>query len=103
MATLSPQDFKRASVNLETARIAWKELQRFFASGAVFAVSADLDLIEVAFQISEDNKAQVAQWLETGQVARVSDAQALAWFEADADVWAVVVRPYVLVQSSTLS
>ena len=31
-------------------------------------------------------------------IARVSDAQALAWYEADADVWAVVVRPYVLVQ-----
>ncbi|OIR10333.1 hypothetical protein GALL_76450 [mine drainage metagenome] len=98
MTALNQQDFKRASVNLETARIAWKELQRFFASGAALAVSDDLDLVEVAFQISEDNKAQVAQWLEAGQVARVSDAQALAWFEADADVWAVVVRPYVLVQ-----
>jgi hypothetical protein len=98
MTALSQQDFKRASVNLETARIAWKELQRFFAGGAALAVSDDLDLVEVAFQISEDNKAQVAQWLEAGQVARVSDAQALTWFEADADVWAVVVRPYVLVQ-----
>ena len=98
MATLSPQDFKRASVNLETARIAWKELQRFFASGAAFSVDAGLDLVEVAFQISEDNKAQVAQWLESGRVARVSDAQALAWYEADAEVWAVVVRPHVLVQ-----
>jgi hypothetical protein len=99
MTTLSPQDLKRASVNLETARIAWKELQRYFASGAAIMVSADLDLVEVAFQISEDNKTQVAQWMETGQIVRVSDDQALAWYEADADVWAVVVRPYVLVQA----
>lgn len=96
---MSEQDFKRASVNLETAQIAWRELQRFFANGSAIKVSDDLDLVEVAFQISEDNRAQVQQWMESGQLARVADAQALAWYEADALVWAVVVRPYVLVQS----
>ncbi len=44
MRTLNQQDIKRANVNLETARIAWKELQRYFASGVAIAVSADLDL-----------------------------------------------------------
>jgi hypothetical protein len=99
MSKLDSPDFKRASVNLETARIAWKELQRFFASGSAIHVSAELDLVEVAFQISEDNKDQVAAWMNAGQIGRVSDAQALAWYESDADVWAVVVRPYVLVQA----
>jgi hypothetical protein len=100
MGTLSQQDIDRLNINLETARIAWKELQPYFASGAALFVSDGLDLVDVAVQISKDNKAQVAQWLEAGQIARVSDAQALAWYEADADVWAVVVRPYVLVQSA---
>src|SRR5512146_877671 len=100
MGTLSQQDIDRLNINLETARIAWKELQRYFASGAALFVSDGLDLVDVAVQISKDNKAQVAQWLEAGQIARVTDAQALAWYEADADVWAVVVRPYVLVQAA---
>lgn len=100
MSTHDKEEIYRAKMNLETSRIAWKELQRFFASGAALAVSAELDLVEVAFQISEDNKAQVAQWMSAGQIGRVSDEQALAWYEADADVWAVVVSPYVLVQSS---
>jgi len=98
MAMPTPQDIKRASVNLETAQIAWRELQAFFASGATVAVSPELDLVEVAFQVSEDNAAQVAQWMSSGQLARVTDAQAKAWYEADAEVWAVVARPYVLVQ-----
>jgi hypothetical protein len=98
MTTPTQQQILRAKVNLETSRIAWKELQRFFASGGAIAVSSDLDLVEVAFQISEDNKQQVAQWLSGGKIGPVSDAQALAWYEADADVWAVVVSPYVLVQ-----
>ena len=100
MSKMNEQDFKRASVNLETAQIAWKELQRFFASGAAIAVSPQLDLVEVAFQISEDNADQVAQWMQAGLLGRVSDQQALVWYEANAVVWAVVARPYVLVQGS---
>jgi hypothetical protein len=88
----------RSKLNQETSRISWRELQRFFASGAAIAVSAELDLIEVGFQISADNRQQVAQWLQAEQVAPVSDEQALAWYEADTMVWAVVVSPYVLVQ-----
>jgi hypothetical protein len=100
MSKMTQQEFDRAKVNLETARIAWKELQRFFANGSAIYVNEALDLVDVAFQISEDNKEQVSQWMTGGQIARVSDAQALAWYEADADVWAVVVRPYVLVQQA---
>ena len=93
------REIHRAKVNLETSRIAWKELQRFFASGAAIAVSVGLDLVEVAYQISQDNKAQVEQWLIAGQIGKVTDEQALAWHEADAELWAVVVSPYVLVQA----
>lgn len=87
-------------MNLETSRIAWKELQRFFASGAALSVSNKLDLVEVALQISEDNKAQVEQWLVSGQIGKVREEQAKAWYEADAEMWAVVVSPYVLVQAA---
>ena len=94
-----PQEIFRAKVNLETSRIAWKELQRFFASGVAVAVDAELDLVEVAYQFSKDNKAQVERWLLTGKVGKVSDTQAAAWVESDAEMWAVVVSPWVLVQA----
>ena len=88
----------RAKINLETSKIAWKELQRFFAGGKALMVSAELDLVEAAFQISEDNVAQIRQWMTAGQLTRVPDEQARQWVEADALVWAVVVSPWVLVQ-----
>lgn len=100
MTTLSQQEIDRINLNLETSRIAWEELQRFFASGKAIFVSDTLDLIDVAIQISRDNKEQVEQWMESRLVTPVSDVQAQAWFEANAEVWAVVVRPYVLVQSA---
>lgn len=90
----------RGQINLETAQIAWRELQRFFASGATIFVGPELDLVEVAYQIAKDNATQVAEWMEQGQIARVTDEQALAWHEADALVWAVVARPYVLIQEN---
>jgi len=88
----------RAKVNLETAQIAWKELQRFFASGSALKVSSDLDLVEVAYQMSQDNAAKIRQWMAEGRFGKVTDEQAAAWIEADLQVWAVVVSPWVLVQ-----
>ncbi|RJG07559.1 DUF2288 domain-containing protein [Noviherbaspirillum cavernae] len=88
----------RARLNLETARIPWSELQRHFASGTMIAVSDDLDLIEVAARIAGDDKESVSQWMAQGRVTKVSDQLATAWFEADASLWAVVVKPWILVQ-----
>ena len=88
----------REKVNLETSRIPWNELQRFFASGSAVFVASSLDLVEVAHQFSIDNKQQVAEWLEAHLVELVSDQQALEWLEVDAEVWAVVVKPWILVQ-----
>ena len=88
----------RAKVNMETSRIAWKELQKFFAGGSAVEVSPELDLIEVAYQMHSDNKIQFKQWLEHGLVEKVSDERALAWLNSDAELWAVVVSPWVLVQ-----
>ena len=89
---------KRAVINAETAKIAWAELQRFFAQGLAMAVSPKLDLVEVALQVSEDNKEQVEAWVEEGLFGPVTDAQALEWLEAKALMWAVVVKPWILVQ-----
>ncbi len=91
-------DIAREKVNLETSQIAWKELQRFFANGTAVFVAPDLDLVDVAYQFSIDNKDRVASWMQNNQLALVSDQQATNWFAADAEVWAVVVKPWILVQ-----
>lgn len=94
-------DILRANLNRETARIEWKELLRFFAAGTVIAVNEELDLVEVAIQISNDNKALIEQWMFAKRVGKVSDAQAKGWLETDAILWTVVVRPWILVQQAT--
>ena len=88
----------RAKINGETARMQWTELQRFFASGAMISVSDELDLIDVAVCIASDDKHAVQQWMSEGRVARVSDTQAQTWLESNAELWTVVVKPWILVQ-----
>ena len=90
-----------ARINAETARIAWRELQRFFAQGHAIYVSPDLDLVDVALQMQRDNQATIESWLASARLAPVSDAQALDWFANDATHWCVVVKPWVLVQPAT--
>jgi hypothetical protein len=88
----------RLKINRETARLPWTELLKHFAAGNVVFVSKELDLIDVAVRISHDDKASIAQWMDDGKIAKVSDHQAASWLEADATLWAVVVSPFVLVQ-----
>jgi hypothetical protein len=87
-----------AKLNGETARIPWKELQRYFASGLVIQVNEELDLVEVATRVAKDDTVTVSQWMTENRLGKVDDEQAQAWLETDAQVWAVVVRPWILVQ-----
>jgi hypothetical protein len=98
MSELSKQEIFRAKVNLETAQMPWRDMQRYFAGGAALFVSAELDLVETAFQMSEDNAVLIGQWMSQGQFGKVTDEQARTWLDTDAMLWAVVVSPWVLVQ-----
>lgn len=82
----------------QTARVPWRELQPHYARGAVVSVSSQCDLVEVAVQLGMDNTSAFQAWIESGAVAAVDDEQALSWFESDAELWAVVAAPWVLVQ-----
>lgn len=91
----------RETLNLETARITWKELEVFYAAGNVISVSPKLDLINVALVITQDNSEQLKTWTEQGLVDAVTDDQAKTFHENQASVWAVVIKPWILIQAVT--
>jgi len=93
----SPDEIK-ARLNLETSRIHWHELQTYYARGQVVRVAPDLDLLDVASELAADNKARFEQWLSGGQVGDVAPDLARAWYDRNAELWAVVIAPWVLVQ-----
>ncbi|ODS23409.1 hypothetical protein AB835_08980 [Candidatus Endobugula sertula] len=92
--TLSIHD----KINRETARIPWAELATHFAAGHLITVSSELDLIDVAQALAKDNTAHFQAWIGSGQVMSTSDSQAIEWQADNKELWAVVIKPWILVQ-----
>jgi len=82
----------------QTARIRWRELELHYARGRMVVVAPELDLVEVAVQLGMDNTACFQDWIGAGSVAQVSAGQASDWHASNAELWAVVAAPWVLVQ-----
>lgn len=82
----------------ETGKIEWKLLAPQFESGDLIMVENPLDLVMVAYCFAEDDTTQVAAWLESGQVAKITPEQASPWHDENPLFWAVVVAPWVLIQ-----
>lgn len=92
-----------ARINLETAQMPWSELLRYFAGGHVIHVDDALDLVDVAARFSMDDVQAVQDWIAAGRLSKVSDEQARLWLDAEAALWTVVARPWVLVQEKKLA
>ena len=92
------RELERSKIISETAKIPWLDLQRFFASGKVIWIARSLDLVEVALALQHDDVQSVSNWTENQQLAAVSDDQARQWVSGDSLLWAVAIKPWVLVQ-----
>ncbi len=88
----------RRTLNLETGKLSWRELQRHFARGAVIVVARELDLIDVAVAFVQDDEAQTKAWIRRRQIAPASDGDAQHWQQQASVFWSLVVAPWVLVQ-----
>ena len=87
-------------LNLETAQIAWCDLQRLFASGVLVVVDRSLDLLDVADCFVTDDKDRIALLMERAMVRKADMSDAEKWNEMNAVLWAVVVAPWALVQET---
>ncbi len=96
----TPSERLRAKLNLETARIAWTELQRPFARGVVIKVAPGMDLVDAAAHVARNDAAAVQEWLADGRIARAEACDAKDWHARQPAFWAVVVAPWVLIQET---
>ena len=85
-------------LNGETSKVAWSEMQKFFADGSTVYVDTSLDLVDTAAEMSLDNTELLKSLMSQGKVVPVVEEQALQWFEQDIMVWVVVIPPWVLIQ-----
>lgn len=97
-STTERETMLRQEYHSQTSRIHWHDLQTYYAHGSVVCIASDLNLVDVAVQLGLDNTSRFQGWIESGEVAAVSEQQALAWYETNEELWAVVAAPWVLVQ-----
>ncbi len=76
----------------------WKALRAHYERGAVFIATADIDLIDVALRIAEDDIASVEKWVRDGKLVRPTPKDAKRWEEKGPELTALIVSPFVLVQ-----
>lgn len=81
-----------------TAQIEWKDLEPNFARGELLVVDGALDLVAVAQAFIDDDSAAVKSWMQSNQLTSATDQQAVDWQARNPTLWAVVIRPWVLVQ-----
>jgi hypothetical protein len=90
---------EKAKIVAQTAKIPWKDLEKFYAQGKLILVSDTLNIVDVGYSISLDDATKIIEWMEQGLLVKEFNNQAKAWHNEDAGVWSVVIHPWVLVQS----
>ncbi|WP_455365516.1 DUF2288 domain-containing protein [Kaarinaea lacus] len=93
------QELLYHKLNLETGKIAWSELQRYFARGVIIIVAKELDLVEVAQLMTQDQKDKIDELLHQGLIKHATDDDAIHWNQSQQEFWAIVTAPWVLVQA----
>ena len=96
---LENPEILKQKLNLDTARINWSVLATYQKEGAVIEVMTSLDLVEVAVEFALDGSEKVKTWLTEGLIRKIDDEQSSLWQDQNLEVWAVVVAPWVLVQT----
>jgi len=82
----------------EVGPISFQELQKFFAKGMMIVVNAELNLVDVALKIHEDDVSVIQRWINEDKITRAHDEHAKHWVKHRSEFNAVTVAPWVLVQ-----
>lgn len=84
---------------LEVLTGEWTDLKPHAERGAVFLVSPDLDLNEVAIKVAQDDVESIRAWIEANSLQRPLMNQIERWDESPGRSFRfTIVQPYVLIQ-----
>lgn len=98
LAELTEEEQLIAKLNGETAIVAWKEIERFFAAGTVLLLAQGEDLIHCAAAMTQDNKAHIEPLIDSEKLQAMPMEFVIENCKQDTEFWSVVVAPYILAQ-----
>ncbi len=93
MSELEPREKLTRDLDITT----WSDLRPHAIAERMFLVSRDLDLIEVAVAVADDESARVDAWISSGKITRPSLEQQSVWEGTTELIFrCVIVQPFVL-------
>lgn len=91
----------RSKLEAEIGPAHWKVIRPHFLRGAIIIVSPELDLVDVAVKVAEDDTNAIKTWIEEGKLTKPFPEDAKRWEEEKEEPKALVVEPFVLIQDPT--
>lgn len=90
----------RESFKRDLGDVCWRELRIHLQRDSIILVASELDLIETAVAVAEDDKAQVEQWISSGQIGKPEKDSLDHWeSELDTPFQMLIVQPFILIQT----
>ena len=87
----------REKLEKEGAIVSWEMLQLHAERGALICVSSELDLVDAALAVAQDEAVQVEEWIGSGALYKPTMEQLEAWEAKPQKVFKfVIVQPFVL-------
>ena len=88
----------KQKLNLETAKISWKELQVFFAKGSLLQIEATEDLLSVAELIAANDESAIESLILNQKIGFATPEWVKNNCTQTTPLWTLVIAPYVLCQ-----
>ncbi len=89
----------RERLEKDLAAVDWKSLRIHTQRDALILVATELDLIEVACQVTADAAEEVGGWITNGLLVKPSADQLASWeTELDKPFRMLIAAPYILIQ-----
>ena len=83
----------------DVANISWQDLLPHAKRDAVIVVAENLNLLDVATAIAEDNTVVVQKWITNKSIFKPSAEQLTTWNQAQKTEFAtLIVQPFVIVK-----
>ena len=88
-----------ASFKRDIAEISWRELKIHLKREAIITVASELDLIDVAVAVAEDDSKMVEGLITAEQLGKPTEDQLKDWEEHQTSTFRMlIVQPYILIQ-----
>lgn len=96
---MTEESSTREKFEKDLAEVGWKDMRIHLQRDVIILVAEDLDLVDVAVGVAQDNTDQVSLWISAGKLTKPTREQIDLWeSQLDKPFRMLIAQPYILAQ-----